>query len=142
MSAPAPGALTPAHPADVPAEQTQVHEVCESQVYVVVRSVERYSLFAGIVGMPFFTRLFRFFLGAVCSSCSSIELCSSSAAGFFFPRLRFFGAADAPEAADAPLLFFQEALALFNDSLKLVFPAACTFFTCCSQVVMLFYLFI
>ena len=134
MSAPAPGALTPAHPADVPAEQTQVHEVCESQVYVVVRSVERYSLFAGIVGMPFFTRLLRFFLGA--ASGSSIELCSSSAAGFFFPRLRFLGAADAPEAADAPLLFFQEALALFNDSLKLVLPAACTFFTCCSQVVM------
>ena len=141
MPASAPRVRQHAHSVDVSAVEAHVHKVCEFAVCTVFKAAfKAYNLFAGIVGMPFFTRLLRFFLGA--ASGSSIELCSSSAAGFFFPRLRFLGAADAPEAADAPLLFFQEALALFNDSLKLVFPAACTFFTCCSQVVMLCYLFI
>ena len=114
MPASAPRVRQHAHSVDVSAVEAHVHKVCEFAVCTVFKAAfKAYNLFAGIVGMPFFTRLLRFFLGA--ASGSSIELCSSSAAGFFFPRLRFLGAADAPEAADAPLLFFQEALALFKD---------------------------
>ena len=85
-----------------------------------------FKCFSGKLGILFFARL-RFFLTGAAGS--SVEIGS---AAFFFLR-RFLGAALLSAAllsALPPLLFFQDALARFSDSLKLVLPAACTFFTC------------
>ncbi len=72
---------------------------------------------AGKLGEGFFALRRFFFLGAT-AACSSVEIGSSSVAPFFL-RL-FFGTA----GPAAPFFFFQDALALFSDSLKLVRPAA------------------
>ena len=81
---------------------------------------------SGKLGILFFARLRRFFLGAAGESVETFSS-SSSCAAFFFLRLFFFGAvADASEA-DAALpffFFFHDALALFRLSLKLVDPLA------------------
>ena len=100
--------------------------------------------FAGIFGMLFFARR-RFFLTKreLCSpfwlagaACTSVECSSSHSVHFFFFFLRFpraaFGAA---VLVAPPLLFFHDALARLRDSLKLVLPLACTFFTCSNHVV-------
>ena len=89
------------------------------------------NAFPDSFGITFFARR-RFFLGAA-AGCSIEAFRAARALRFFF------GAAFAsPElSALEPFVFFQLAEALFRLSLKLVEPAAWTFFTCCNQVVML-----
>ena len=71
------------------------------------------------LGEVFFTRRFRFFFLGI-SAGSSVEICASASFFCFFPTFFFFFA-----PVDAlPFVFFQDALALFRDSLKLVEPLA------------------